>query len=50
MLIESGNEVITDRVGIREIHISNNVVYINNAKVKFKGVNRHDSDPVTGLL
>ena len=50
MLIESGNEVITDRVGIREIHISNNVVYINNAKVKFKGVNRHDSDPVTGFV
>lgn len=49
MLIESGNEVITDRVGLREIHISNNVVYVNNMKIKFKGVNRHDSDPVTGF-
>lgn len=50
MLIESRDEVITDRVGIREIHISNNVVYVNNTKVKFKGVNRHDSDPVTGFV
>ncbi len=50
MVIESGKEVITDRLGIRKIHISGNVVYVNNMKIKFKGVNRHDSDPVTGFV
>ena len=26
------------------------VVYANEVPVKFKGVNRHDSDPVTGFV
>ena len=50
LIFESDNEVITDRVGIREIHIENNIVYINGQKIKFKGVNRHDSDPYTGYV
>lgn len=50
LIFESENEVITDRVGIREIHIENNIVYINGKKIKFKGVNRHDSDPYTGYV
>ena len=50
VIFESENEVITDRVGIREIHIENNIVYINGKKIKFKGVNRHDSDPFTGYV
>lgn len=48
VVLETETETITDRVGIREIHISNNVVYLNGSPVKFRGVNRHDSDPVTG--
>ena len=43
------NEVITDKVGIREIHVSNSILYVNGVKVKFHGTNRHDSDPVTGF-
>lgn len=43
-------EVITDHVGFREIHAEGNVLYINGQKVKFHGVNRHDSDPVTGFV
>ena len=50
LIFESENEVITDRVGIREIHIENNIVYINGKQIKFKGVNRHDSDPYTGYV
>lgn len=46
---ETEHEVITDHVGIREIHIEGNVVYLNGQKIKFHGVNRHDSDPVTGF-
>ena len=43
-------EVIVDRIGIREISIRDAVVYANEVSVKFKGVNRHDSDPVTGFV
>ncbi len=41
-------EHIVEFVGMREIHVSDRVVYINGQKVKFRGVNRHDSDPVVG--
>lgn len=49
LVLETEHEVITEYVGIREIHVENSVVYINGAPVKFRGVNRHDSDPVTGF-
>ena len=49
MVLKSAGEVITDRVGIREICIKDAVIYVNGAPVKFKGVNRHDSDPVRAL-
>ncbi len=48
ILFKTEQEVITDRVGIRVISVENNVVYVNGKKIKLKGVNRHDSDPVTG--
>ena len=48
MVIETPDEVITDRVGLREISIANNQVYLNGNPIKFRGVNRHDSDPKTG--
>ena len=43
-------EVITDRIGIREICRKGSVIYVNGKKIKFNGVNRHDSDPVTGSV
>lgn len=49
LVITTEHEVITDRIGIRQICIKNKVVYINDVPVKFHGVNRHDSDPVTGF-
>ncbi len=45
---ECGGEVITDRIGIRTVSVSGGVIRINGIPVKFHGVNRHDSDPVTG--
>ncbi len=41
-------ETIAERVGLRDIHIENGVVLINGQNVKFRGVNRHDSDPIVG--
>lgn len=48
-VIECEGEVITERIGVREICVKDGVVYINGVKVKFHGTNRHDSDPVTGF-
>lgn len=50
VVIETENEVITDRVGIREISIVDKVVHFNGRPIVFQGVNRHDSDPVTGFV
>lgn len=49
LVMETAHEVITDRVGLREVKIKENVVYVNEQPIKFRGVNRHDSDPVTGF-
>jgi len=48
LLLETADEVITEQVGLRSICIRDNVVYLNGSPIKFRGVNRHDSDPVTG--
>ena len=50
VVIETEHEIITERLGIREIQIADGVVQINGTNVKFRGVNRHDSDPVTGFV
>lgn len=49
LIIEAGGEVIRQRVGIRTVKVKDGVVLINDAPIKFRGVNRHDSDPVTGF-
>ena len=49
LIIQTEDEVIAQQVGIREICVQNGVVLINGTPVKFRGVNRHDSDPKTGF-
>lgn len=46
--IETAEETILQRVGIREITIADSVIYVNRRQVKFRGTNRHDSHPVKG--
>lgn len=48
LLIETEDEVILQKVGVRKIEIKDRVVYFNGVKIKLRGVNRHDSDPYTG--
>ena len=48
LCMRCGGEVIAEPVGLREIHIEHQVVMINGQSIKFRGVNRHDSDPVLG--
>lgn len=46
--LKTADEMIVQKVGIRKIEIKNSVILLNNVPIKFKGVNRHDSDSVTG--
>ena len=47
---ENGNQemAFSTKHGFRDIEIKNSLVYINGERVFFKGVNRHDTDPIRG--
>ena len=49
LILETENEVIVDHIALRKIEIKDQVIYLNGQKIKFRGVNRHDFDPVTGF-
>lgn len=48
LVLSTENEYITLPLGIREVSVQGNVLTINRHPVKLHGVNRHDSDPITG--
>lgn len=48
IVLSTADEKIEQKVGIRKVEIIDSVLYLNGSKIKFKGVNRHDSDPYTG--
>ena len=48
LVLRYASERIAEFVGFREICVRDRVVRINGQNVKFRGVNRHDSDPETG--
>ena len=48
LVLETPDECIVQMVGLRKIEVVDGVVYLNGVNIKFRGVNRHDSDPVTG--
>lgn len=48
LVLETPDECIVQMVGLRKIEVVDGVVYLNGVDIKFRGVNRHDSDPVTG--
>ncbi len=48
LLLCCNGEYIMEPVGFREIKVEEGIVLINGAPVKFRGVNRHDSDPYVG--
>lgn len=49
VVIQTEEETIVDYIGLRTIEIRDKVIYFNGEKIKFRGVNRHDSDPETGF-
>ena len=50
LILQYGSEVICQKVGLRHIEVKNRVMLFNGQAIKFKGVNRHDSDPKTGYV
>ena len=48
LIMKIKEETICQTVGLRKIEINEGVFYLNKAAIKFKGVNRHDSNPYTG--
>lgn len=49
LLIETVDEVIAEKIGFRDIRISEKQeLLINGTPVKIKGVNRHDTHPIYG--
>lgn len=49
LIIRTKAETIVDHIGLRQIEVRDKCVYFNGQKIKFRGVNRHDSDPITGF-
>ena len=48
LVISTDDEVIGEKVGIREIAVTDGVVTLNGTQIKLLGVNRHDSYPESG--
>lgn len=48
IVLETEQEKIGDTIGLRTVEVRNGVFCINGVPVKLRGVNRHESDPVTG--
>lgn len=46
--IQANNEQIYDYLSFRFVELKNNVLYLNNKKIKLLGVNHHDSKYETG--
>lgn len=48
LVFETEDEVIGEKIGLREVITEDGVIKINGCPVKFKGVNRHESYPDSG--
>ncbi|MDD4638107.1 MAG: glycoside hydrolase family 2 TIM barrel-domain containing protein, partial [Bacteroidales bacterium] len=40
--------VFSTKYGFRDVTIKNSLMYVNGSRVRLKGVNRHDTDPMRG--
>lgn len=48
IILKYDNEYIAQEIGFRHIEVQNGILTLNNTPIKLFGVNRHDSDPLTG--
>ena len=49
LTLSSGDEAIYESVGIRDVSVKGGIFRINGKHVLLKGVNRHESNPITGM-
>ncbi|WP_205527042.1 glycoside hydrolase family 2 TIM barrel-domain containing protein [Staphylococcus sp. EZ-P03] len=50
LVIKTEDEIITQQVGLREVEIKKQQLWINGKSVKLRGANYHDSNPQTGYV
>ena len=50
LIMDTGKEVITEKIGFRKVEVRDLVLTLNGKPITFRGVNRHESDPVTGAV
>ena len=48
LVIQAGGDIVQRKIGFKEQKIVGNTFYINGKPVKFKGVNRHETNPENG--
>lgn len=48
LVFRTAEEWIEEKIGFRSVSVRNGVVCLNGQPVKLRGVNRHESDPLTG--
>ena len=48
VVLSANGEKILQRIGVRSSEIEDGIYKINGKHIKLKGVNRHDSSPITG--
>lgn len=48
LIIKCGEEYIPFLLGFKDLRIVNKTILLNGRKIKARGVNRHDSDPILG--
>ena len=48
LVIRCGGEWMAEEVGVRDVRVKDGVILLNGQNIKFRGVNRHDSDPFVG--
>ena len=48
LVIKSGDDVRSAKVGLKQVEIKGDVILVNGRKVKFKGVNRHEHSALNG--
>ena len=48
LVLKKGDDIRMKRVGFKEVKVVGNTVLFNGRKIKFKGVNRHETHPRNG--
>ena len=48
LVIQSGDDIRSAKVGLKQVEIKGDAILVNGRKVKFKGVNRHEHSALNG--